>query len=99
MTLPIYLFALLFCPDLVHSQGQISFAPGSTEIEILAPSTLLDPFFVHETLGTHTDYDARVKDEAALSFSVPHDHDQFPLMRSVVAEDFDTIHYFGNLSP
>ena len=59
MTLPIYLFALLFCPDLVHSQGQISFAPGSTEIEILAHSTLLDPFFVHETLGTHTDYDAR----------------------------------------
>ena len=54
MILPIHLFAILFCPSLVHSQQQALFDPGPTEIGILVPSTLDDPLFV---LGTPTDYD------------------------------------------
>jgi len=56
MIRPIHLFALLFCSSLVHSQQQVLFDPGPTQVGILVPSTLRDPVFV---LGAHTDYDKR----------------------------------------
>jgi len=54
MILLIHLFAILFCSSRVHSQQQVLFDPGPTQIGILVPSTLDDPLFV---LGTYTGYD------------------------------------------